>query len=128
MCSLAETNTARLGITFERVHSLVANYPSRLLPGPLEGNGDEGDRLVIQVCMCTAVDITCMGTCERRVYVFCSNSITDFLSRVQMAPVVNKTLAVLAAAGIGVIAYAIYFDHKRRTDVNFRKRLRMLNL
>jgi hypothetical protein len=45
-----------------------------------------------------------------------------------MAPVVNKTLAVLAAAGIGVVTYAIYFDHKRRTDANFRKRLRMLNL
>jgi len=43
-----------------------------------------------------------------------------------MAPVVNKTLAVLAAAGIGVVTYAIYFDHKRRTDANFRKRLRML--
>lgn len=45
-----------------------------------------------------------------------------------MAPVVNKTLAVLAAAGIGVVTYAIYFDHKRRTDADFRKRLRMLNL
>jgi import receptor subunit TOM20 len=45
-----------------------------------------------------------------------------------MAPVVNKTLAVLAAAGIGVVTYAIYFDYKRRTDANFRKRLRMLNL
>ncbi len=45
-----------------------------------------------------------------------------------MAPVVNKTLAVLTAAGVGVVAYAIYFDHKRRTDTNFRKRLRMLNL
>jgi import receptor subunit TOM20 len=44
-----------------------------------------------------------------------------------MAPVVNKTLAVLAAAGIGIVTYAIYFDHKRRTDANFRKRLRMLN-
>ncbi len=44
-----------------------------------------------------------------------------------MAPVVNKTLAVLAAAGIVVVTYALYFDHKRRTDANFRKRLRMLN-
>jgi hypothetical protein len=42
-----------------------------------------------------------------------------------MPPVVNKSLAVLAAAGIGVLAYAIYFDHKRRTDAQFRKRLRM---
>jgi mitochondrial import receptor subunit TOM20 len=44
-----------------------------------------------------------------------------------MAPVVNKTLAVLAAAGIIAVTYAIYFDHKRRTDADFRKRLRMLN-
>ncbi|KAI0254720.1 hypothetical protein BJV78DRAFT_1120730 [Lactifluus subvellereus] len=40
-----------------------------------------------------------------------------------MAPV-NKTLVVLAAAGVGALAYAIYFDHKRRTDTQFRKRLR----
>ena len=45
-----------------------------------------------------------------------------------MAPVINKTLAVLAVSGIGVLAYAIYFDHRRRTDANFRKRLRMWNL
>ena len=45
-----------------------------------------------------------------------------------MAPVVNRTLAVLAAAGVCVVAYAFYFDHKRRTDANFRKRLRMLKL
>jgi import receptor subunit TOM20 len=44
-----------------------------------------------------------------------------------MAPVVNKTLAALVAAGIVVVTYAIYFDHKRRTDANFRKRLRMPN-
>ena len=44
-----------------------------------------------------------------------------------MAPVVNKTLAVLATAGIIAVTYAIYFDHKRRTDANFRKRLRMPN-
>jgi len=43
-----------------------------------------------------------------------------------MAPVVNKTLAALAVAGIGVLGYAIYFDHKRRTDAQFRKRLRKL--
>lgn len=45
-----------------------------------------------------------------------------------MAPVVNKTLAVLVAAGVGVVAYAIYFDYKRRTDANFRKQLRMMDL
>jgi hypothetical protein len=45
-----------------------------------------------------------------------------------MAPVVNKTLAALAVVGIGVLGYAIYFDHRRRTDVEFRKRLRRLNL
>lgn len=40
---------------------------------------------------------------------------------------VNKTLTLLAAAGIVVVTYAIYFDHKRRTDANFRKRLRTPN-
>jgi import receptor subunit TOM20 len=30
----------------------------------------------------------------------------------------------LAVAGIGALAYAAYFDHKRRTDAGFRKRLR----
>ena len=44
-----------------------------------------------------------------------------------MAPVVNKTLAVLATAGIVAVTYALYFDHKRRTDANFRKRLSTLN-
>jgi MAS20 protein import receptor len=43
-----------------------------------------------------------------------------------MVPVSNKTLAALAVAGLGVLAYAIYFDHKRRTDAQFRKRLRVL--
>ncbi|KAI0268230.1 MAS20-domain-containing protein [Gloeopeniophorella convolvens] len=41
-----------------------------------------------------------------------------------MAPAVNKTLAVLAVAGAGALAYAVYFDHKRRTDASFRKKLR----
>ncbi|KAH9977752.1 hypothetical protein BGW80DRAFT_1284013 [Lactifluus volemus] len=41
-----------------------------------------------------------------------------------MAPVSNTTLAVLAVSGLGALAYAIYFDHKRRTDAQFRKRLR----
>jgi hypothetical protein len=45
-----------------------------------------------------------------------------------MAPAVNKTLAALVVSGIGVLAYAIYFDHRRRTDANFRKQLRMLDL
>jgi import receptor subunit TOM20 len=41
-----------------------------------------------------------------------------------MAPLINKTLTVLAVAGVGVLAYAVYFDHRRRTDANFRKQLR----
>jgi len=40
-----------------------------------------------------------------------------------MAPTINRTL-VLGVAGVGVLAYAIYFDHRRRTDAKFRKRLR----
>lgn len=43
-----------------------------------------------------------------------------------MAPVINRTLTVLAVAGVGILAYAIYFDHKRRTDAKFRKQLSML--
>ena len=46
----------------------------------------------------------------------------------KMAPEIKKTLAVLAVAGVGVMAYAIYFDHKRRTDTQFRKRLRTSSL
>ena len=41
-----------------------------------------------------------------------------------MAPSINKTFTVLAVAGVGVLAYAVYFDHRRRTDANFRKQLR----
>ncbi|KAH9006787.1 MAS20-domain-containing protein [Lactarius hatsudake] len=42
-----------------------------------------------------------------------------------MAPATSsRTLTVLAAAGIGALAYAVYFDYKRRTDAGFRKRLR----
>src|SRR6266851_1033674 len=41
-----------------------------------------------------------------------------------MAPLINKTLTVLAVAGVGVLAYAVYFDHRRRTDAKFRKQLR----
>ena len=42
-----------------------------------------------------------------------------------MAPATSsRTLTVLAVAGIGALAYAAYFDHKRRTDAGFRKRLR----
>jgi import receptor subunit TOM20 len=33
------------------------------------------------------------------------------------------TVAGVAAVA-GVVAYAVYFDHKRRTDVDFRKKLR----
>jgi len=72
------------------------------------------------------VDITCMCTCGRLVFVLPHHSLTHQDS--SMVPVGNKSLAVLAAAGIGVVTYAIYFDYKRRTDANFRKQLRMLNL
>jgi hypothetical protein len=42
-----------------------------------------------------------------------------------MAPATSsRTLTALAVAGIGALAYAVYFDHKRRTDAGFRKRLR----
>ncbi|KAI0005042.1 MAS20-domain-containing protein [Russula compacta] len=41
-----------------------------------------------------------------------------------MAPAINRTLTVLAVAGVGILAYAVYFDHKRRTDAKFRKQLR----
>lgn len=42
-----------------------------------------------------------------------------------MAPATSgRTLTVLAAAGVGALAYAVYFDYKRRTDAEFRKRLR----
>ncbi|KAH9965901.1 hypothetical protein BC827DRAFT_777388 [Russula dissimulans] len=41
-----------------------------------------------------------------------------------MAPAINRTLTVLAVAGLGVIGYAVYFDYRRRTDAKFRKRLR----
>lgn len=42
-----------------------------------------------------------------------------------MAPATSsRTLTVLAVAGIGALAYAAYFDHKRRTNAEFRKRLR----
>lgn len=40
----------------------------------------------------------------------------------------SRSFTVLAIAGItivgGVLAYAAYFDHKRRNDVEFRKQLR----
>ncbi|KAI6152338.1 hypothetical protein BKA82DRAFT_993451 [Pisolithus tinctorius] len=39
----------------------------------------------------------------------------------------TKTTTMLAVAGIAVgslVAYAVYFDYKRRTDANFRKQLR----
>ena len=69
-----------------------------------------------------------------------ANSLTDTASRSRlvlarhqtipsskkMAPV-NKTLTVLAVAGVGALAYAIYFDHRRRSDPKFRKQLRKSN-
>ncbi|KAF5393185.1 hypothetical protein D9757_001191 [Collybiopsis confluens] len=39
----------------------------------------------------------------------------------------SRTTSLLAIAGIttlGVVAYAVYFDHKRRNDVDFRKKLK----
>ncbi|KAI5993657.1 hypothetical protein EDD15DRAFT_2266734 [Pisolithus albus] len=39
----------------------------------------------------------------------------------------TKTTTMLTVAGIavgGLVAYAVYFDYKRRTDANFRKQLR----
>jgi import receptor subunit TOM20 len=40
----------------------------------------------------------------------------------------NVTTTALTVAGVtfvtGAIAYALYFDHKRRTDVEFRRELR----
>jgi len=41
-----------------------------------------------------------------------------------MAPATSRTLTVLVVAAIGALAYAVYFDHKRRSDAGFRKRLR----
>jgi len=46
------------------------------------------------------------------------------LSSKEMAPVINKTLTALAVAGVGALAYAVYFDHRRRSDPKFRKQLR----
>jgi mitochondrial import receptor subunit TOM20 len=38
----------------------------------------------------------------------------------------STLLTVTAGVAVsGLVAYALYFDYKRRTDVNFRKRLRM---
>ncbi|KAG1755368.1 hypothetical protein EDB19DRAFT_1891677 [Suillus lakei] len=39
----------------------------------------------------------------------------------------NRSTTMLTVASVaigGILAYAVYFDHKRRTDVNFRKQLR----
>jgi mitochondrial import receptor subunit TOM20 len=40
----------------------------------------------------------------------------------------SRTSSILALVGVtvvgGLLAYAAYFDYKRRTDVEFRKRLR----
>ncbi|KAI9452074.1 hypothetical protein F5148DRAFT_1289782 [Russula earlei] len=35
-----------------------------------------------------------------------------------------KHFTALAVVGIGFLAYVVYFDHRRRTDAKFRKRLR----
>ena len=65
-----------------------------------------------------------MCTCRLRVFVL-PHPTNSFLGK-EMAP--TKTLAALAVSGIGILAYAIYFDYRRRTDANFRKQLRMLVL
>ena len=39
----------------------------------------------------------------------------------------NRSTTILTVASVavgGILAYAVYFDHKRRTDANFRKQLR----
>ncbi|KAI9675903.1 MAG: hypothetical protein M1829_003141 [Trizodia sp. TS-e1964] len=33
-------------------------------------------------------------------------------------------IATVGTATLGLLAYAVYFDHRRRTDVNFRKQLK----
>lgn len=41
----------------------------------------------------------------------------------------SRPTSVLTIAGItvvGLVAYALYFDYKRRNDVDFRKKLRKL--
>lgn len=43
----------------------------------------------------------------------------------------SRSTSIAAIAGItvaGLIAYAVYFDYKRRTDGVFRKKLRMFIL
>lgn len=41
----------------------------------------------------------------------------------------SRVSTVLTVAGVtvlgGLVAYAVYFDYRRRTDSDFRKRLRM---
>ena len=61
----------------------------------------------------------------RQGFVLCSPTTKPFsLSSKEMGPVINKTLTALAVAGVGALAYAVYFDHRRRTDTKFRKQLR----
>lgn len=35
----------------------------------------------------------------------------------------SKAIAVAAVVATGVLAYAVYFDYKRRNDVEFRRKL-----
>jgi import receptor subunit TOM20 len=37
-------------------------------------------------------------------------------------------MTVASVAVSGILAYAVYFDYKRRTDANFRKQLRKFSL
>ena len=44
----------------------------------------------------------------------------------------SRTFSFLTVAGVtlagGLLAYAAYFDYKRRNDAEFRKRLRMFHI
>jgi hypothetical protein len=61
-------------------------------------------------------------TCRTRT---AAGRVVSYPRRYTMAPAASgRTLTALAVAGIGALAYVVYFDHKRRTDAAFRKRLR----
>ena len=71
-------------------------------------------------------DVTCVTFRHSRPTDTAAGRVVSSPRRLNMAPATSsRTLAVLAVAGIGALAYAVYFDHKRRTDAGFRKRLRM---
>ena len=57
---------------------------------------------------------------------------TPFLTLINMASTtpsnqISTTAIILASAGVlatGALAYAVYFDHRRRSDPNFRRELK----